>query len=101
MKIQQSKILVETVYAVLSVCSIYLAIWLTGFHDTARRWTLLVSLFGIWLSFNIGRSVASRAVKTDGESSARAEQPRRSSAWGVACMVAIMLVIGVILRLTA
>ncbi len=102
MKTQRSKIFVEVVYAVLSVWAIYFAIWLTGFHDTARRWTLLVSLFGIWGSFCIGRSVGSRGVRTNtAESSARVEQPRSSGVWGVASMVAIMLVIGVILRLTA
>lgn len=100
MKTRRSKILFEVVCAVLSVGAIYLAIWLTGFHDTARRWALLVSLFGIWLSFNCGRSVASRAVKTE-TGSAPVEQPRRSIFWGLACMVAIMLVVGVVLRITA
>ena len=102
MKTPRSKIFVELVCAVLSVSAIYLAIWLTGFQDTARRWTLLVSLFGIWLSFNIGRSVASRAVKTNtGKGAMPIEQPRPSSVWGVTCMIGLMLVIGMILRLTA
>jgi len=106
MKTPRSGILVELVCTVLSVSTIYGTIWLSGFQDTPRRWTLFVCLFGIWFSFILGRSVAARAVAPciGGDSMPGDEPPRRNRVWGMAGsvgMMVVMLVVGLVLRLTA
>src|SRR5690349_5807780 len=80
MTTKQPSVIIEAVRSVLIVSAIYLSLWLSGFHDTSRRWILFTCLFGVWTAFLLGRSSISRVHRGSdlgndfGEAQARQRQ---------------------------
>jgi hypothetical protein len=95
----------DAVRNVLIVIAIYLSILLSGFHDTSRRWTLLICLFGLWGAFLLGLSSTPRVrAASAGNNAVEAETVRRgmasiNRAWGA--VVLLIIAVGVVLRFSA
>src|SRR5437762_214924 len=86
MQTKQRGLFLQVVHNAMIVVAIYLSIWLSGFHDSARRWTLLICLFGVWGAFLLGRCSGQRHVASPGW------------AWGV---VLLIIAVGLLLRFSA
>ena len=106
MQTKQRSLIIDTIRNVLIVVAIYLSIWLSGFHDTGRRWTLLICLFGLWGAFLLGRSSGSRlraACNASGNVAEPEMAQRRAGsrdwAWGAVAL--LIVAVGLILRLSA
>ena len=98
------KLLVQLACSAGALWAMYLTLWLANLHDTSRRWMLLVCLFAVWLSFNLGRSVGLRAKRREGTNQSESQERGLSLAsviWSFIGTISIMLSLGLLLRLTA
>jgi hypothetical protein len=104
MQTKSRNLIIDAVRNVLIVVAIYLSIWLSGFYDTNRRWTLLICLFGLWGAFLLGRSSAPRVrVAPNGSDIVETEttQPRIAPNWAWGAVAFLIIAVGLVLRFSA
>jgi hypothetical protein len=100
MKTQQRNVLTETITLLLLFSNIYVTLWVSGFHDTERRWILLVCLFGLIVAQKLAVDLVCR-VQGSSEVAAREAMSRGSRILYVVCSMSVMILIGLVLRFTA
>jgi len=99
MNTQRRNILVETITLLLLFSNIYATLWVSGFHDTERRWILLVSLFGLIVAQKLAVDLVCR-VRGVSDATATEAMSRGGRMLYVVSSMAVMIVIGLILRFT-
>jgi hypothetical protein len=103
MQNKQRNLIIEAVRNVLIVFAIYLSIWLSGFHDTDRRWSLLICLFGVWGAFLLGRSSGprARAASSISDNVGEDEMAQRRVAspdWAWGAVALLIIAVGLLVR---
>jgi len=101
MQTKQRSLIIEAVRNVVIVVAIYMSIWLSGFHDTDRRWTLLICLFGMWGAFLLGRSSGPRVRAAANINVAEGEMSQRRVAlpdWAWAAAALLIVAVGLLIR---
>ncbi len=100
MKAQRRNTLAETMTRFLVVPTIYGTLWVSGFHDTRRRWILFLSLCGFLVAQELAVDLV-RKARGVGDASAAESMSRGSRIPYLVGSMAVMLVIGLVLRFTS
>jgi hypothetical protein len=99
MKIPANRFTTETVPSVLLFSGIYLALWVSGFRDTDRRWFLFVCLFGVLVAQQVAFGLGARlGVGVREARGATATVQVRARAMQVICGLTVMMIIALVLR---
>ena len=99
MKAQRRNTLAERITRFLVIPTIYVTLWVSGFHDTQRRWILLLSLFGLVVAQELTVDLV-RRLRRDGDTTAAETMARGGRIPYLVGSMAVMLVIGLVLRFT-